>query len=427
MVRKPVCDRTHRLVLEGACPWCECVIAIGGPNAASGGRTCPPLKWNLPILLDTLNHHDNQARFQVVSNLLLFGPRGIDTLPVLRKALCDPSAEVRGEAAQTLSKWGRELSADEAERWESYIGVDPQDFPIRIVLLGYYGIRECNDVLSIPGRAARQQHILWVIENAPRFANSVDFDTRLEPDKDGEAYRRCKQLWLRQAQDNERDVTILVNAADFLTHFDGIESERLLKIVRNLDPCNFEWCKRLGQLYRRRLRALPVSASRPIAKQALAAFEDALSIKLDDVIRFWMLPEIAQAACDAGEPDKARAYAVELLEKASEPGYFYWRNGNAVHYGNLVLGRLALHSGDIQAANAYLLEAGKTTGSPVLSTAGPNMLLAYELLRLGETQTVIQYLQLCSEFWQSPDHQAEKWAYEIQRGQIPDFGINLHL
>jgi hypothetical protein len=91
----------------------------------------------------------------------------------------------------------------------------------------------------------------------------------------------------------------------------------------------------------------------------------------------------------------------------------------------LVLGRLALRSGDREQAKRHLLEAGKTTGSPTLCSFGPNMMLAKELLEHGEREAVIQYLRLCGNFWYTNNHQTEQWIQEIEQGGVPDFGANL--
>lgn len=74
-------------------------------------------------------------------------------------------------------------------------------------------------------------------------------------------------------------------------------------------------------------------------------------------------------------------------------------------------------------AAGYLLEAGRTPGSPQLSSFGPNMQLARELLEAGETRPVLEYFELCRKFWPSPALDA--WAAEVRAGQIPEFGANL--
>jgi hypothetical protein len=61
-----------------------------------------------------------------------------------------------------------------------------------------------------------------------------------------------------------------------------------------------------------------------------------------------------------------------------------WSYGNTIHHANLVLGRVKLFEGDVEAAKKYLELAGKTPGSAQLNSFGPNMNLAKELLEKGE-------------------------------------------
>jgi hypothetical protein len=91
----------------------------------------------------------------------------------------------------------------------------------------------------------------------------------------------------------------------------------------------------------------------------------------------------------------------------------------------LILGRLALRSGDLKEAGEYLIEAGKTTGSPQLNSFGPNMTLAKELLEKGERDVVIEYFQLCAKFWRMHRGRLAEWESIVKGGGIPDFGANL--
>lgn len=60
-----------------------------------------------------------------------------------------------------------------------------------------------------------------------------------------------------------------------------------------------------------------------------------------------------------------------------------WNYGNAIHDGHMVLGRVALRRGDIEAAKRELLEAGKTPESPQLNSLGPNRSLACAAPAIG--------------------------------------------
>ena len=125
----------------------------------------------------------------------------------------------------------------------------------------------------------------------------------------------------------------------------------------------------------------------------------------------------------AGEAEKAKAYALDLLKQAP-PLRDNWNYGNAIQVGNLVLGMIALASNDVTEANHLLLEAGKTPGSPQLNSFGPNMLLAQQLLAKGEREAVFQYFDLCAKFWKLERGRLDAWKAVVIKGGIPDFGAN---
>lgn len=99
--------------------------------------------------------------------------------------------------------------------------------------------------------------------------------------------------------------------------------------------------------------------------------------------------------------------------------------GGAMHDANLVLGRIAVREGRIEAAKSYLIAAGESPGSPSLDSFGPNMTLAKDLLEKGERDAVLEYFQLCRAFWKMGGKKLDQWNKEVMRGKIPDFGANL--
>src|SRR5215467_9877882 len=106
----------------------------------------------------------------------------------------------------------------------------------------------------------------------------------------------------------------------------------------------------------------------------------------DPITRNPFLPRLAKAAFAASDYSRAERYANEALG-AARTGVFWW-TGDAIHQGNIVLGRLALRRQDVEAAKRFLLAAGKTPGSGTLASLGPNMALARDLLERGESATV---------------------------------------
>jgi hypothetical protein len=100
-----------------------------------------------------------------------------------------------------------------------------------------------------------------------------------------------------------------------------------------------------------------------------------------------------------------------------------WNYGNVIHDANSVLGLLALRAGDLQNAKLYLLEAGSTPGSPQLDSFGPNMVLAAQLLKRGERDAVLQYLELCKLFWEGKEETLASWQLQIKSGAVPELRV----
>jgi hypothetical protein len=165
--------------------------------------------------------------------------------------------------------------------------------------------------------------------------------------------------------------------------------------------------------------ALPPTTPR----EQLSASEKKAS-RLNGLELFYELPNLSKQAFDAGEVDKAKRYATQLLQTA--PQYPQdWNYGNAIFYGNLVLGRVSVKRKDFAAAGRYLLAAGATPGSPQLDSFGPNMSLAKELVENGHADVVLRYLGICRKFWQSDNGRLDEWGAAIREGRTPEFGSNL--
>jgi len=139
--------------------------------------------------------------------------------------------------------------------------------------------------------------------------------------------------------------------------------------------------------------------------------------------RFYALSDLAKAAFAAGDSDKAEYYGRELLSLA--PQYQKnWNYGNAVFFGNMIIGRVALkRDKNPFLAKRSLLASAETAGSPTLNSFGPNMSLAKDLLSLGERDTVLEFFALCRKFWKS--EKLDDWAATVRGGGMPDFGANL--
>lgn len=159
-------------------------------------------------------------------------------------------------------------------------------------------------------------------------------------------------------------------------------------------------------------------------KMRLAGAEAGLARAAGEEARFDALPDAALLNAESGAPERASALATELLrlaEKNAQRG----NDGDAIHKGNLALGLIALHSGNVAEAKSRLLAAGRTTGSGTLDSFGPNMVLAKELLEKGERDVVVEYFDLCRKFWKMDRGKLAEWTHAVRAGSIPEFGANL--
>ena len=149
---------------------------------------------------------------------------------------------------------------------------------------------------------------------------------------------------------------------------------------------------------------------------ALAEWQHAVAmLKTEQEWTALLHEEQAKAAFEAGDFEKAEAYARELLDRAS-PAPHQW---DAIHIGNLVLGRIALRTGDIEKAKSHLIESVRTEGWPDLCSFRPRMILAKEFLERGETEVVLRYLELCSVVGIHGRVQLTRWVELIKQGEMP--------
>jgi len=156
-------------------------------------------------------------------------------------------------------------------------------------------------------------------------------------------------------------------------------------------------------------------------------------LPVDGPDRFYALGRVAIAAYDATDYTKAETYANELLTLApqhkEDQSYPKRSYGDAIFYGNIVLGRVALHREyNIPKVKAYLLAAGKTPGSATLNSFGPNMTLAKELLEIGERDIVLEFFEECRAFWKGINKpwSLDEWIATVKGCcRLPDFGPNL--
>ena len=322
------------------------------------------------------------------------------------------------EETNSLIMIGMKLKAEEAESLEKQVEKDPNDIASRTKLLVYYFRKQ---VVDQSAREARQKYILWLIMNSPESEILATPYGALNSYMDKEVYSQGKKAWTDQLKKNPDNLKLLENSANYFQLDDRELAEESITKARSLDMNNPKWPEKLGHLYSLGMMIKPMKDRTNAAGKALEQYEIAYKLSTDER-RDVLLKPIAEAALTANKPKKAREYAEKMLSQ-SRPG---WNYGNNIHYGNIILGRLALAAGDLEQAKKRLIEAGKTPGSPQLNSFGPSMALAKELLEKDEKDVVLEYFELCSKFWKSERHlqKLKEWSAEVKEGKMPNFRIN---
>lgn len=319
-----------------------------------------------------------------------------------------------------------EITAQEAQALEEGLKSNPDDLTVHEKLIRYYFMAALTS-RSSDLEEKREGHVFWLIEHHPEsdLAGSPEAGIQsIGLAQSTEGYQHGKQLWLAQVESHPDNPQIVHNAAQFVSLWDRALGRDLLEKSLRLNPNDGMAATLLAQSYMlERMSAVSPEQKAELAAKALSIEESTLDSSPNDD-RFNGLVEVSVEAYEAGDLGKAQQYASELLQLAPQfKGD--WNYGNAVHTGNIVLGRIALRRGDVSGAKQYLLAAGATPGSPQLDSFGPNMTLAKELLEKGERDAVVSYLQSCATFWKMGADKLQGWISTVKAGGTPDFGANL--
>lgn len=320
--------------------------------------------------------------------------------------------------ADSLAMSGGRLAAEEVESLEKQLEKEPDDIASRTKLLGYYFRKEFKDQSA---RQAKQKHVLWLILNSPESEVLGTPYGELDAFLDKEAYAQGKKAWIDQIKAKPANLNVLENSANFFLLHDRALAVESLQAARSLDMDDPKWPTKLGHLYSLDMITNSLKVKITAAEKALEQFEIAYKLSTDRG-RDALLQSLAKTALAANKLEKAREYAEKTLSSNGSG----WNYGNNIHHGNIILGRIALASGNLEEAKKRLIAAGKTPGSPQLNSFGPNMSLAKELLEKGQKDAVIEYFDLCSKFWKSGKDRLSKWSVLVKDGKIPNFGHNLN-
>jgi hypothetical protein len=178
------------------------------------------------------------------------------TLAACSSGTPTPTA-VQGDGSVAAAEQGRRLSDADARDLEQHLGTDASDIQAREKLVGYYFLTELRSPVAnqaspgpSPARAARDRHLLWLINNQPQLQLlGTAPDGVVEPVPDAAAYDAAAAAWTRQSAVHSTGAQVLGNAGIFYAQANGAQAEALLKRAQALDAGNVTWPAKLGDYY----------------------------------------------------------------------------------------------------------------------------------------------------------------------------------
>ena len=193
-------------------------------------------------------------------------------------------------------------------------------------------------------------------------------------------------------------------------------TEELLQSAKAERPDDQRFPKRLANYYKAQAIAADGQERKKWASKASAEFE--IAFRLDRLWEKSLLFFAMEMALEAGEMVRAKGYANWLLRwgwNSVANARLAWDAGQCIHRGNIVLGKIALHCGDVETAKLHLTEAGRAPWA-VSKYQRPDMTLARNLVELGQRATVIEYLRLCKSIWEDNGNAIPEWIRSLEEG-----------
>lgn len=315
---------------------------------------------------------------------------------------------------KALRQRGCSLNAEQLLALEQKVAQQTNDVDGRIMLIAHY--------INISGAARHKsvsEHLLWMMEHAPKTSALARWGSFEIRGKDRVHHKdhdiRGTQIWQTHLREHPQDLTILNHAAMFFANRDSKLSISLLEKGYSREELNPYWSKTLGDLcYQLLVPGMTSEQRLPFVQKSLKysdIYYNTLGDKLDDLDLRWRL---ARLGLEAGELDKAELYGKKVLSSAERHAVV---NLNK-YYAHLLLGQVAMKRNDIAQAKEHLAQAGDT-GSFMMR----NMSLAQMLLDKGETEAVLEYLQMAkaagpNNQWQE---QIEEWTSAIEANEQLNF------
>ena len=316
--------------------------------------------------------------------------------------------------ANHLLRSGFDLSLDEAVAAEARVEAAANPIEERILLVVFYWSRSCTS-----DRFAESwcRHVIAVIRDDPT-AELLGIPFFAGPaSRSQETLTNVRDEWLKQMDLHPTSVPVLDNAASFFWRFDPPVADRLFRRASELDGDEGGWAYR---------RALLLSSQiadgltdRNLIEARITELERTCFGPTDDKGRSYLFGELAACAYNVGL-DRSSVRLALISVNAAQPSRGSDGFDDPLHEANILLGRMAMRSGDSQQAARYLLNAANICQSEHPEPLGPDVVLAGELLGAGEKDAVADYFTTCASHWAEGGAMLAGWADDIQHGKTPE-------
>ncbi len=192
-------------------------------------------------------------------------------------------------------------------------------------------------------------------------------------------------------------------------------AERWLRRAHGLDPHNGSWTDVL-------ITALQAESNAALDPREKARFlQKALDAAGSDGQQLRVLPNLANAEFEARDDAAAERDAQRLLELAQANPKARESRGSDSRGANRAGARSARSRQQTAGPGTRLLESARVRkSSPGLSTAGPKLTLAQDLIEAGERDVVLQYLDLCRAFWTNDQGKIDRYVKLVKSASAPD-------
>lgn len=295
---------------------------------------------------------------------------------------------------------GKMLKDKDIASLERQLDKDEQNGKARLKLVGYY-TQKMRDQPSAGYQVV--QHISWIIEQFPDSPFFEIYSWR----KSDEFFTALKRVWDEVLKVNGGSARAFANAAKFCCLADGKASIGYLKRAIEIEPKDQEYFYQISHIYYLLSRGLVDKEELRYVKKSLVAGEQAIKLHRQCPKQSYLeshlemvVSELSERAIDFGFAREAKFFGRYLLERnhdliasAEKRNLTYNKQRYEVHTAYSILGRSALLLDDVDLAKHYL-HMMPAFGQPDWRH---DLSLAKELLAIGESKAVQDYLKACAD------------------------------